>query len=287
VLGALVAAGPYVPLLIALEAAWMGIDVFVVRALLGQRAREVPWPVYARSAISVYPVTILFPAGRASAEATRAALLAPYLGAPTTALAAIRVQGAGLLGTTLISLVALAVIAATLGFAHRLAAAVALSALLMAILGALLLFGTRRPRALALLRRFLPATAAALVTAEPTSRPFTAVTLSFLGRAVQAVLFAVALLATTGALSLRRGLVAQSIAVAGATVGDVVPQQAGVLEGAFTYFAGAIGLDARPDRALATVLLIRACQIALTAMALLVTLVLRWSGSRKGVQSRA
>jgi len=256
------------------------MDVFVLRALLGQRAREVPWPVYARSAVSIYPVTILFPAGRASAEATRAALLSPYLGAPTTALAAVLVQGAGLLGTTLISLVALVVIAATLGFAHHLAAAVALSALLTSIVGALLLFGVRHPRSLALLRRFLPAAAAALVAAEPTSRPFAAVSLSFLGRAVQALLYAVALLATTGALSLQRGLIAQSIAIAGSTVGDIVPQQAGVLEGAFTYFAGAIGLDGRPERALATVLLIRACQITLTVLALLVGIVLRASGPR-------
>jgi uncharacterized membrane protein YbhN (UPF0104 family) len=151
----------------------------------------------------------------------------------------------------------------------------------------LLLFGVRHPRPLALLRRFLPAAAAALVAAEPTSRPFAAMALSFLGRAVQALLFAAALLATTGALSLRHGLVAQSIAVVGSTVGDVVPQQAGVLEGAFTYFAGAIGLDGRPDRALATMLLIRACQITLTAVALLVGLVLRWSGPRARAEGRA
>lgn len=287
VLEALVVAGPYVPLLVALEAAWMGMDVFVLRALLGRRAPEVPWRVYASSAVNVYPVTILFPAGRTSAEATRAALLAPYLGAPAVALAAILMQGAGLLGNALISLVALVVIVATLGLAHRLAVIVALNALLTAIVGALLLFGARHRFAVALLRRFLPAATAPFAGEEPTSRPFAAMALSFLGRAVQAALFAIALLATTGALSLRRGLIAQSIATAGSTVGNLVPQQVGVIEGAFTYFAGAIGLGDRPDRAVATVLLIRACQITLTAVTLLVGIVLRWSGPRPAARGGA
>jgi hypothetical protein len=275
VLDALTAAGPFVPALIVLEAAWMGMDVFVVRALLGKRAREVPWSVYVRSAVTVYPMTILFPAGRTSAEAARAALLSPYVGAAATGLAAVLTQGASLLGNAIISLVALGVLVATLGTGHPLVAAVALSTVMTALLGALLLFGGRIPRAQALLRRVVPAGVVDLLAADRSSRAFDAVALSFAGRALQALLFIGALFATTGMLSARRGLIAQSIAVAGASFGDVVPQQAGVIEGAFAYFAGALGLGGQPDKAVATMLLIRACQISLTAITLLAGLALR------------
>src|SRR5690349_21771700 len=63
VVGALVAAGPFVPLLVTLEAAWLSMDILVLRALLGTRAQKVPWSVWVHSEVTVYPVTILFPAG--------------------------------------------------------------------------------------------------------------------------------------------------------------------------------------------------------------------------------
>jgi hypothetical protein len=275
VVGALVAAGPYVPLLVALEATWLGMDVLVLRALLGRRAGEVPWSTWAHSAVTVYPVTILFPAGRASAEATRAALLAPHLGAAATGLAAIQIQGVSLLSTALISAVGLGVIVATLGLGHRLAAAVGVSALITGTIGALLLFGSRTRRTRALLRRVTRRADLELAVADPSARPLFAVAWSFAARGVQAALFTFALLATTGALSARRGLIAQSIAIAGATFGDLVPQQAGVIEGAFAYFADTIGLAGQADKAVATALLIRACQISLTATTLLVGLLWR------------
>lgn len=270
VAGALLSAGPFVPLLVALEAAWMGMDVFVLRALLGTRARQASWSVWARSAVTVYPVTILFPAGRATAEATRAAMLAPYLGAPATGFAAIQIQGSSLLGSASISLLALAVIIATIGAHHRLTAAVGISAILLGLMGIAILFGSRTEKSRALVRRFLPLGAVELATADPTSRPLVAVALSFVGRALQAVFFTCALFATTGQLSPRFGIIAQSIAVAGSTFGDVVPQQAGVTEGAFAYFADTIGLGNAPEKALATVLLMRACQIMLTGIAFLI-----------------
>src|SRR6185312_7282153 len=101
---------PFLPFLVVLEASWLGMDILVLRALLGERARGVPWSVWIQSQLTAYPVTILFPAGRATAEVTRATLLAPYLGAPATGLGAILLQGAGLLATGLIGLLALVVL---------------------------------------------------------------------------------------------------------------------------------------------------------------------------------
>jgi hypothetical protein len=279
VVGALVAAGPFVPFLVVLEAGWLGMDVLVLRALLGERAQKAPWSVWVQSQVTAYPITILFPAGRATAEVARAALLAPYLGAQVTGVAAIMLQGATLLGTALVSLVALAVLSATLGVQHKLVAAVFVSTLILGAMGSAFLFGARTQRTRALLRRLTKLGDLDLAATDPTSRPALAVMLSFASRGVQALLFTGALFATTGALSLRRGLIAQSIAVAGSTFGDLVPQQAGVIEGGFAYFADALGLHDMPDKAVATALLVRACQIAVTGILLLVGLVWRRSAS--------
>src|SRR5580692_1139230 len=44
-------AGAWVPLIVLLEASWIGMDIFSVRALLGARASMVPPVAYATSAI--------------------------------------------------------------------------------------------------------------------------------------------------------------------------------------------------------------------------------------------
>ncbi len=143
---ALLSAGMFLPLLMLLEAAWMSMDVFVLRSLLGDHARRVPWLAYARSGVTAYAVTVFFPMGRASAEVTRAAMISPHLGAGRVALAAMEMQGASMLGTTSISLCALMVTSERLGPTHPLALAIGASALLTGSLGAALLFGSRSPR---------------------------------------------------------------------------------------------------------------------------------------------
>jgi hypothetical protein len=279
VLAALLGAGPFLPFLIVLEASWLGMDIFVLRALLGDRARGVPWSVWIRSQLTAYPVTVLFPAGRATAEVMRGAFLAPHLGAPAAGLGAILVQGAGLVSTSLIGLVALAVLVPSLGVRHELVAGVALSALVTGALGPVFLFGARTQRSRALLRRFTKLGDLDAVSVDPTSRPLRAVALSFVGRSIQALVYTFALLATSGALSLRNGVIAHSIAVAGATVGDLVPQQAGIIEGGFKLFAGTFGLQDHPDQAVATALLVRACQMVLAALMLLAGLAWRRSAA--------
>lgn len=268
----LLSAGPYLPLLMALDAVWSAADVLVLRALLGDGAALAPPRAYARSAVTAYAVHIFFPAGRASAEVMRATMLSPYLGASRVTLAAMQLHGVSLLGTALISLVALGATVSRLGLGHRLAAVIAMSALLTGALGGLVLFGARAPR----LWAFLRARSAHLrdlggaATGASWSRLGHAVFLSFMGRVIQIGFFAVAVWAAAGELSLGTGAIAQGVSLAGSTFGDAVPQQAGVAEGAFFYFAGALGLAAAPAKAVAIALVVRVSQASLALLCLLV-----------------
>jgi uncharacterized membrane protein YbhN (UPF0104 family) len=265
----LLSAGIFLPLLMLLEAVWMGMDVFVLRALLGDHARKAPWIAYARSGVTAYAITVFFPMGRASAEVTRAAMLSPHLGPSRVALAAMQVQGASMLGTTLISLCALVATSQRLGPTDRLALAIGTSALLTGSLGAALLFGSRSSRLWAFLRRRIERLASVDPTAQdPSMRWGRAVLLSFVGRSIQCLLFTTAVYAAASVSSLATGAIAQGVSIAGSTFGDAVPQQVGVAEGAFYYFAGALGLGGSPAKAVAIVILVRVCQLSLAACCL-------------------
>jgi hypothetical protein len=265
----MLSAGVYLPLLMALDAAWSGMDVFALRALLGESAGRAPPGAYARSAVTAYAVHIFFPAGRASAEVVRATLLSPFLGASRVTLAAMQLHGVSLIGTALISLVALAATVSRLGLGHRLSVVIALSTLLTGALGGLVLFGARAPRLWTFLRAHLAHFRdLADTTGAPWSRLGRAVFLSFLGRVIQIAFFAVAVRAATGDLSLQTGAIAQGVSLAGSTFGDAVPQQAGVAEGAFFYFAGALGLAAAPAKAVAIALVVRVSQLSLAVVCL-------------------
>lgn len=265
----LLSAGAFLPLMMLLDATWLGADVFVFRALLGENARRAPWIAYARSAVTACAITTFFPMGRASAEVARAAMLSPHLGASRVALAAIQMQGASMLGTTLISLSALLVSASRLGPTAPLTLAIGTSSLLTGALGAALLFGSRSARLWAILRRRIAQLEGVDPTAsDPSQRLGLAVALSFLGRAVQTLFFTLIVYAAAGALSLSTGLLAQGVSLAGSTFGDAVPQQMGVAEGAFFYFAGALGLGNAPAKAVSIAILVRVCQLSLGACCL-------------------
>lgn len=267
----LVSAGIFVPLLMLLDGMWLGMDILVLRALLGDHARKAPWTAYAQSAITACVITVFFPMGRASAEVARAAMLSPHLGASRVALAALQMQGASMLGTTLISLCALVVTASRLGPSSRLVFAIGTSALLTGALGAALLFSGRSPRLWAFLRRRIAPLQGVDPTAQdPSARWGLAVVWSFAGRAIQVLFFTIIVYAVAGVSSLATGIIAQGVSIAGSTFGDAVPQQMGVAEGAFFYFAGALGLGGAPQRAVSIAILVRVCQLAVGACCLVV-----------------
>ncbi|HLK36914.1 MAG TPA: hypothetical protein VKU41_09215, partial [Polyangiaceae bacterium] len=61
----------------------------------------------------------------------------------------------------------------------------------------------------------------------------------------------------------------------GATAGDVLPNQVGVVDGAYRAFAGALGLSAAPARALSIALVARTAQLVVAGTCAAVVAVTR------------
>src|SRR5207244_7994345 len=93
---------------------------------------------------------------------------------------------------------------------------------------------------------------------------------SFLGRLAQVAQCAVLLRAVGGAGTISGGFIGEGIHLVGAGIGDLVPGQLGTNEGAYSAFAGALGLADAPASAVSLALLPRIAQLALTAFALAV-----------------
>jgi hypothetical protein len=67
----------------------------------------------------------------------------------------------------------------------------------------------------------------------------------------------------------------QGVHIVGATVGDAVPNQLGVTEGAYRVFAEAVGLGDAPARAVSIALAIRVVQLGLAGVAWCAAMVTR------------
>lgn len=272
----IVAAARHLPLIILLEAVWISMDTFAVRALLGEHGKDAPWKLYLRSGLVAYSIMVLLPAGRAGGEVARAALLGPQVGGARAGAAAARINGVTLLANALISVPCFLAIAAVVGMSDKLSLAVLGNAVVTAFLGVGILVVTRRSKVGGFLaKRFRsmvhwgPAFDEAL--REMPAIPYRAIVLCFVGRAIQMVQYAVILHAVGGKLTLTSGLVTQGIHLVGAALGDMVPNQVGFNEGAYRLFAEALGLAHDPARAVSIALVARLGQFFLAAVCFAVT----------------
>jgi hypothetical protein len=275
VLATIVQAGAWMPLIAMLEACFMGMDVVALRGLLGERGRGVPLPVWVRTAILQYGVMQLLPAGRAGGEIARASGLAPYVGGARAAAAATRLQAATMLANTAISVPCWIAVAWRVSALAPLAWAVLVNALITAAIGTVLILAARRSnvggwlgRRIRLLALHGPSFDEALREETPWTP---AVIAASIGRAFQTVQYGVILLAVGGTLTAGSALVAQGIHLVGAGLGDLVPNQVGITEGAYALFAPALGLEEHPARAIGIALVARICQFSLAASCLLVS----------------
>ncbi len=272
---ALVRAGMWMPLVILCEIGFATMDIVSLRIMHGDRARSVPLSVWMRSGMLAYGVMILLPAGRAGGEVMRAASLTSYIGAPRAAAGAALLQGVTLWGNTLISIPCYIAVATASSPTSALALFVAGNGLVTALLGLALHFGVRGSRVGGWLGRRIKALAshgvhfdASLREMEP--MPILPICAAFLGRVFQAVQYGVILFAVGGELTVQSSLVAQSIHLVGAGLGDMVPNQIGITEGAYRVFGDNLPLSGVAAYAVAIALVHRICQFALAGASLTV-----------------
>lgn len=275
----LVGAGAFVPVIVALEAAFMSMDVLSLRALIGAPAHEVPLRVWVRSGLMAYSIMILFPGGRAAGEVVRAAQLAQYTGGAKAAAYGTRLQAATMLGNTLISIPCAMACFWAGGADDALPWLVLGNGLVTAVIGGGILFVSRRSKVggwLGAKFKALGSHGASFDEALRTETPFGPPLLfSALGRVFQAVQYGIILLAVGGSLGVVSALISQGIHLVGAGAGDLVPNQAGITEGAYWMFADALGLSADPAAAVGIALIARFCQYTLAGLGLVVGAVWR------------
>ncbi|WP_437666980.1 lysylphosphatidylglycerol synthase domain-containing protein [Sorangium sp. So ce1182] len=269
-LAAVTRAAPFLPILVALEAARVGCEALATGALCPRRS--VPPVELLRIHVVSYPVMALMPAGRAAGEAVKAALLSPHVGAPRAAAIAAANQSLALLSAAPLSLLAALAIWRIGGGASALALGVLAHAALLVASGLGVAFAARQRAAFAwLARRFASAGHAAAAFQEAVrehapvpARPFAACAA---GRAIQAAQYAVLLAAVGAGTGPIRALAAYGVGAVGTAVGDLIPGQVGATDGAFTLAAPLLGLTASSAIAISVLVHLLQAAFALAGIA--------------------
>jgi hypothetical protein len=248
-LGALLAgAVGWLPLLLALEAVRIAADAASTYFLYRRWGSGLPLREILRVQLVAYPVSILAPASRTAAEAMKAQALARLTTGARAAAVATMNQSFALYGGALITVPCLAASLAMTG-ASVLSLGLALQLVLSAAAGVGLQF-VARGRAVGgwLGRRFARVAMAAeqFQTALSEHAPVSALPLScaVVNRTAQVLQYTILVLAMSGSTSLGRSLLAQGINLVGTSLGDLVPGQLGVTDGAFALSASALGITA-------------------------------------------
>lgn len=275
VLATLLEAGVFLPLIMLLEVGFATMDVVALRGLLGERGRRVPIAVFVRTALVAYGVMTLLPAGRAGGEVARAAGLAPYVGGPRAVAAGTRLQAATLLGNTTISVPCWIAVAMVSGAHSPLGWAILVNAALTGVVGSLMILISRRSRFGGWLGRRISMLASHGASFDEALRDQTpwspAIFATTIGRVLQSLQYGIILLAVGGSLTIVSAFVAQGIHLVGAGMGDMVPNQVGITEGAYALFAPALGLEDNAARAIGIALVARICQFSLAGVCLVVS----------------
>jgi len=259
VLRTLLEAGPYFPLILILDLGWVVFEGLALLWVLGAEAKRLPFRAWLQGTLAHYVTMTVLPVGRAGAEVVRAAVFGPYVGKAEAAMGAAFIESGTLIGNTMISLLCLTAVLQT--GEQSLSLLLAGNAAVTLALGVLVYLGLSRAGGLTklrLLQRFAPF-GQDIRRVFDRSRPRHLIALMGItvARTLQTLQYGVIILAVSGVFSFHRMLVAQGIHLVGAGLGDMIPNQVGVTEGAYRVFAGALGLAKSPDKAVAVALLAR------------------------------
>jgi dUTPase len=271
-------AGPWLPLILLMETGQILVDFVVLRAILGSDWRAIPLRVRIRVCAVAYSMMILLPAGRAAGDVTRGALLAKYVGAARAAAAGAQLWASYIFANAFISAADCVIVGFSLGWRSPLALLLAGNTVLMLLIsGALLamLWDGRLGRWIERVRqRFVSSPREARTGLPSHSTPaWRGIAVCSIVRLIQVAQYGVIVCAVGGAIGVRSAFLVHGVHLVAATVGDMVPNQLGVVDGAYRAFAGVIGFAATPERALSIAFVERIAQLTLALVCLVVAVV--------------
>jgi hypothetical protein len=255
---------PWIPLVLTVEGARIAIEASATRAPLGGGAQGIPRAELARMHLVGYALTTTMPAGRAVAEAYKAAALAPFTSRARAASVAVNNQALALVANGVVA-VPCAIAAYLRTGTSFLTVAVATHAVLVVAGGLALHVGSRSARLLALTSRVSTRLAAPLrryrdACAAHDVLPVRALALHVAARGLQAVGLGILLGAVASRPRPDDALLAQAVSLVGTTAGDWVPLQLGATDAGWILAAPLLGITAA--HGIAVALLAHAVQIA-------------------------
>lgn len=267
----------WLPVLVGLELLQPTGDFVALRLLLGARRADVPGYTWLRSTAVAYSMMVLLPAGRGAGEVTRASLISKHVGVPLAAGAGVRLQAAYSLAIATFAAAEGALVATRFGFRSALAMALGVQAIVVSGLAAALLLTLRDGRLGRWLerasRRFGAAALSERLEVADAARarlPGAAMAVFCLARTAQVVEFGVVLRAVGGVPGAVNALLAHGIHLVGTAVGDLLPNQMGVVDGAFRAFASDVGFGDAPARALSIAFLVHVVQLVVASAGILI-----------------
>lgn len=267
VLETLVQAGVWLPLILLLDIGWMAVESGAALNLYGPKAKAVRLQDWLRAVFVHYATFVVVPVGRASAEVARAGVLSPRVGKTRAAAGAAVMQSLTLTANSMVSAVCFIALMTT--SKHQAASALmSVNMLATGTLGVGLYLVLRHVKVGGFLgRRFSKMSQWGPEidehVREGRRRHSTALMICVGARLVQALQYGVILYAVSGSFSASGALISEGIQLGARTMGDAIPNQVGVTEGAFALCAGAVGLEDFPEKAVAIALLGRISNLSM------------------------
>jgi hypothetical protein len=252
------ASAPWLPVLFALEAVRLGTEIVMTYTVARTVRESVPlWELF-RIHLVAFGVSLALPAGRTTAEAARAAMLSPFIGAVDASAVAFCNQSMVLLGGALIALPCLACALWLTGLSP-LVATIFGFACVTSIAFALCQLGARRTEVSGFVRRYVARVAPAATAFQNATRslplfPLGPVASTFASRVVQVVEYAVLLFALGRRHGAADSILAEGVNLVGGAVGDFIPGQVGATDSAFALAARSLGITAADGVAIAVML---------------------------------
>lgn len=259
---------PWLPLALVLQAVPIATDALSSRFTLGRRGADVPWlPLFGAHFVA-FAVMGVTPAGRATAEAVKASLLARWIGAPTAAALGTANQANVLISSGTFT-IASAVAAYVVTGPSVLTALIVAHVVIMNASGLALRAAARYERFGAWLARRFPKVSASAETFQDASRetalvPAKPVVVMIFGRAFQAGHFGILAHAVGLDPGVLGALTVHGVYLVVAALAVLIPGQIGASEWAFSAAAGS--LDTTVARAMSIALLSHAVQLVLVGV---------------------